>query len=271
MACIAVAQHVMPGAISTARKSPLLFDRLSAAIGVGFFAGCSREISPSSTCSTLIMYAKDPLIRVLSIIRSNFFPRVAQFAHDGNSAIDRESSRICGCEQCDGYLTTGCCKLNGWFSDGRAVRAPALARRRRVRRASPTRLPDLERSVLRSVATSCRKLRSTMRHSQLLPWRLLLLVRQHRRFGVPLLAYWSFSVLIPIVLTPSYICLLLFICLSLSSVGLDIIGSAVLRWSSRSGVLPSLDDGGPRGATPVRLPDLGPRRPFDPLRHPAPR
>jgi sigma54-dependent transcription regulator len=32
-----------------------------------------------------------------------------------------------------------------------------FARHRRVRRAGPTRLPDLERSVRRSVATSCRK------------------------------------------------------------------------------------------------------------------
>jgi hypothetical protein len=105
----------MPGAISTARKSPLLFDRLSAAIGVRFFAGCLGEILPSSAFSTLITYAKDPLIRVLSIMRSIFFPRVAQSAHDGNSATDSESSRICTCEQCDGYLTAGCCKLNGWI------------------------------------------------------------------------------------------------------------------------------------------------------------
>jgi hypothetical protein len=40
------------------------------------------------------------------------------------------------------------------FCVSRAARAPALARHRRVRRVSPTRLPDLERSVLRSVATS---------------------------------------------------------------------------------------------------------------------
>jgi len=36
------------GAISTARKSPVLFGRLCLAIGAGFFAGCSREILPSS-------------------------------------------------------------------------------------------------------------------------------------------------------------------------------------------------------------------------------
>ena len=41
----------------SARKSPVLFGRLCLAIGAGFFAGCSREILPSSPFRTLIMTA----------------------------------------------------------------------------------------------------------------------------------------------------------------------------------------------------------------------
>jgi hypothetical protein len=48
---------MMLGAIATARKSPALFGRLGLAIGVGLFAGCSRENLPSSPTSTLIMTA----------------------------------------------------------------------------------------------------------------------------------------------------------------------------------------------------------------------
>ena len=40
------------------------------------------------------------------------------------------------------------------FSVGRAVRAPALARHRRLKGVTLSRLPDLERRVLRSVGTS---------------------------------------------------------------------------------------------------------------------
>jgi hypothetical protein len=47
------------GAISTARKSPVL-GRFSLAIGVGLFAACSREILPSSPFSILIMTAFRP-------------------------------------------------------------------------------------------------------------------------------------------------------------------------------------------------------------------
>jgi len=54
-ACFAAAQHMMLGAISTARKSPVLFDCLGLATGLGVFAGCLREIVPSSPFSTLIM------------------------------------------------------------------------------------------------------------------------------------------------------------------------------------------------------------------------
>jgi hypothetical protein len=45
----------MLGATETERKSRAVFDRLDLAIGVGFFAGCSREILSSSPSSTLIM------------------------------------------------------------------------------------------------------------------------------------------------------------------------------------------------------------------------
>jgi hypothetical protein len=45
----------MPGASETARKSAPVFDRLAIAIGVGFFTGCSRGLSPNSPLSTLIM------------------------------------------------------------------------------------------------------------------------------------------------------------------------------------------------------------------------
>jgi hypothetical protein len=48
---------MMLGAIETARKSPAVFDRLGLAIGVGFFAECSREILRSSCFSTLIVAA----------------------------------------------------------------------------------------------------------------------------------------------------------------------------------------------------------------------
>jgi hypothetical protein len=47
----------MHGAIETARKSPGLPGRLGLATGVGFFAGCSREILLSNPSSTLIMMA----------------------------------------------------------------------------------------------------------------------------------------------------------------------------------------------------------------------
>jgi hypothetical protein len=57
VACIAAEQHMMLGAIETARKSPAVFDRLGLAIGVGFFAECSREILRSSCFSTLIVAA----------------------------------------------------------------------------------------------------------------------------------------------------------------------------------------------------------------------
>src|ERR1700690_4438564 len=61
------------GAISTARKSPVRFDRLGFPFRAGFFAGSLREILSSSPFSTLIMtgsgnrlsdYEKDWLIRV---------------------------------------------------------------------------------------------------------------------------------------------------------------------------------------------------------------
>jgi hypothetical protein len=55
VACFAAAQHLMRGASETARKSPLVFDRLGLTIGVGFFAGCSREAVPNNFLSTLIM------------------------------------------------------------------------------------------------------------------------------------------------------------------------------------------------------------------------
>ena len=55
VACFAAAQHLMLGASETARKSPPLFGRLGLAIGVGFFAGCSRGVLPNSPLSTLIM------------------------------------------------------------------------------------------------------------------------------------------------------------------------------------------------------------------------
>jgi hypothetical protein len=48
------------GAISTARKSPVLGRRFSLVIDVGLFAACSREILPSSPFSTLIMTAFRP-------------------------------------------------------------------------------------------------------------------------------------------------------------------------------------------------------------------
>ena len=40
-------------------------------------------------------------------------------------------------------------------------------------------------------------------------------------------------------------------------------------WSSRSHIRVLARRRRPRGATPVRLPDLGPRPPIDPLRHPV--
>jgi hypothetical protein len=55
VACFAAAQHLMLGASETARKSPPVFDRLGVAIGVDFFAGCSRGVLPNSPLSTLIM------------------------------------------------------------------------------------------------------------------------------------------------------------------------------------------------------------------------
>jgi hypothetical protein len=48
---------------------------------------------------------------------------------------------------------------------------PALARRRRVRRASPTRLPDSRSEPLESVATPCRNLRSNVVTFGYSPWR----------------------------------------------------------------------------------------------------
>jgi len=45
----------MLGAIETARKSPLVLDRVGVKVGAVLFAGCSREIVPSSSFSTLIM------------------------------------------------------------------------------------------------------------------------------------------------------------------------------------------------------------------------
>jgi hypothetical protein len=53
--CFAAAQHLMLGASETARKSPPVFDRLGLAIGVGFFAACSRGVLPNSPLSNLIM------------------------------------------------------------------------------------------------------------------------------------------------------------------------------------------------------------------------
>jgi hypothetical protein len=50
----------MLGASETARKSPPVFDRLGLAIGVGFFAGCSRGVLPNSPLSTLIMTVNNP-------------------------------------------------------------------------------------------------------------------------------------------------------------------------------------------------------------------
>jgi hypothetical protein len=57
VACIAAEQHMMLGAIDTARKSPPVFDRVGLGIDVVFFAGRSGEILPSSSLSTLIMTA----------------------------------------------------------------------------------------------------------------------------------------------------------------------------------------------------------------------
>jgi hypothetical protein len=48
---------MMLGEISTARKSPLPFGRLSAAVGVSLVAGRSREILPSNPFSISIMTA----------------------------------------------------------------------------------------------------------------------------------------------------------------------------------------------------------------------
>jgi hypothetical protein len=48
---------MMLGAISTARKSALLFGRFGLVIDVGFFAGCRREILASNSFSTLITTA----------------------------------------------------------------------------------------------------------------------------------------------------------------------------------------------------------------------
>jgi hypothetical protein len=59
-----------------------------------------------------------------------FSSHVAQFAYDGNSATHRESSRICKCEQCDGYLTARCCKLNWWILVRWAGCSPREAARR---------------------------------------------------------------------------------------------------------------------------------------------
>ena len=61
VACLAAAQHLMLGASETARKSPPVFDRLAIAIGVAFFAGCSRRFSPNSPLSTLIMMVNNLL------------------------------------------------------------------------------------------------------------------------------------------------------------------------------------------------------------------
>jgi hypothetical protein len=46
---------MMLGAIETARKSPPVFDRVGRGIGEVFFAGCARDILPSSSFRTLIM------------------------------------------------------------------------------------------------------------------------------------------------------------------------------------------------------------------------
>jgi hypothetical protein len=59
----------MPGASETARKSPPAFDRLGLAIGVGFFAGCSRGVLPKSPFSTLIMTLFFSLPRAANFLR----------------------------------------------------------------------------------------------------------------------------------------------------------------------------------------------------------
>ena len=55
VARIAAEQHMMLGAIETARKSPPVFDRLGPGVDVVFFAGCSGEILLRNSFSTLIM------------------------------------------------------------------------------------------------------------------------------------------------------------------------------------------------------------------------
>jgi hypothetical protein len=51
----AAGQQMRLGSTETERKSPAVLGRLALAVGVGFFAGWSREILPSSPSSTLIM------------------------------------------------------------------------------------------------------------------------------------------------------------------------------------------------------------------------
>lgn len=55
MACFAAIQHIAPGAISTARKSPLLFGRLELAIRFDGFAGRWPELLPNSAFRKAIM------------------------------------------------------------------------------------------------------------------------------------------------------------------------------------------------------------------------
>src|ERR1700733_2913278 len=130
---MAASQHMTLGAISTARKSPVLFDLLAFALGAGFFAGSSREILSSSFFSTLIMtgsgnrlsdYAKDWLsIRAPSALILFFRMRRILRASTGAQCHRATPSQTSTCEHCDGRLTGCHCKLNGQGLTAKGVQA----------------------------------------------------------------------------------------------------------------------------------------------------